>query len=473
MRTAAAVVAAAVALAVAPAGSAAPSFAPNDPLASRQWYLAADHAFDFWPAPPILPPLKDAIVDSGIDGGHPEFAGRIAAAKSFVSGSPSPLVDTEGHGTFVAGLIGAALNNAQGIAGIAFSSQLVIAKAVGTGGIALIASETAAIRWAVDQGARVINISLAGLRDPRDPHRDTYSEFEQQAIDYATRHGALVVAAVGNGDEAPSQPWPYASYPAALPHVVGVAAYGPLGAVPAFSDRDAVFDDVGAPGQTILSTFPRALTAKFPACGEQGYSSCGPSAYRRGDGTSFSAPQVTATAALLFALNPGLRPEQVSTLIERSAVDASAANGCSACRRGRDPLTGWGKLDIAAALGATARTLPPPDALEPNDDAGARAVAIPGRRVNATLDFWDDPRDVYAVRLKRGARLVARLTSTGIRPGLVLWKPRTATVVTSRGGRLIAAHGASRILYRAPAAGVYYLEVRLRRPGTARYTLSR
>ena len=100
-------------------------------------------------------------------------------------------------------------------------------------------------------------------------------------------------------------------------------------------------------------------------------------------------------------------------------------------------------------------------------------VAFPGRRLSATLDYWDDPRDVYAVRLKRGARLVARLTSTGTPPGLVLWKPGTATVVTSRGGRLIAAQGASRVSYRARSAGVYYLEVRVRRPGTTRYTLSR
>src|SRR5207244_1545182 len=198
-------------------------------------------------------------------------AGRVVAAKSFVGGSA--LTDEQGHGTFVAGEIAAATNNGVGIAGIAFPAKLVIAKVVRGDEIPL-GAETAAIRWAVGQGARVINLSLGGLRDPGDPLRHTVPPVEASAIDYAVAHGVVVVAAVGNGDQAPRTPWPYASYPAALPHVIGVSAYARDGSVPSFSNRDAVFNDLTAPGQDILSTLPRSLTASRPGCVDQGYSDC-------------------------------------------------------------------------------------------------------------------------------------------------------------------------------------------------------
>ena len=97
------------------------SFAPKDPLAPRQWYLGYTKAFEAWPEPPSLAAVRVAIVDSGIDADHPEFAGRIAGAQTFVGGSAR--VDEHGHGTFVAGVIAANLND-QGIAGIAFPAQL-------------------------------------------------------------------------------------------------------------------------------------------------------------------------------------------------------------------------------------------------------------------------------------------------------------------------------------------------------------
>src|SRR5262249_41162136 len=140
---------------------------------------------------------------------------------SFVGGDPC--TDTEGHGTFVTGIIAANLDN-QGIVGIAYSAQLLIAKVVRSDGTIPLQAEADAIRWATDSGARVINLSLGGVRDPAFPTRDTYSPLEASAVAYAVSKGVLLVAAVGNGDEAYSQPWPYASYPAALPHVVGVGA---------------------------------------------------------------------------------------------------------------------------------------------------------------------------------------------------------------------------------------------------------
>jgi hypothetical protein len=449
------------------AASAGASFAPNDPLAAKQWYLPQDHAFDLWSEGlPALPGdgVRVAVIDSGIDGGHPDLAGRVVASKSFVGGSP--LADEQGHGTFVAGVIAASTNNGLGIAGIAFPAKLVVAKVVRADREIPLEAETAAIRWAVGQGARVINLSLGGLRDPTDPLRDTYSPLEARAVEYAVRHGAVVVAAVGNADQAPRVPWPFASYPAALPHVIGVSALARDGSVPSFSDRDAVFNDIAAPGQDIFSTLPRRITAGRPGCADQGYSDCGPSDYLHASGTSFAAPQVSAAAALLLASNPALRPDQVSAILERTADDANASNGCRRCPLLRDSLSGWGRLNITRALGALAGPLPPPDRYEPNDDAGAQAFTLWGRsvRTRATLDYWDDPVDVYRVRMAAGQRLAVTVRGPGRSDvTLALWKPGTTTVSGAARPlvRKASPGAAKQISYRAPAGGWYDLEVRL------------
>src|SRR5207253_310566 len=110
-----------------------PSFVPSDPLATKQYYLTQDHAFDaFGDTLPVLNPVRVAIIDSGIDYTHPEFPhNRIWALRSFVGGSA--MTDEQGHGTFIAGEIAAAINNNEGIAGIAFPAQLLIAKIAGPG----------------------------------------------------------------------------------------------------------------------------------------------------------------------------------------------------------------------------------------------------------------------------------------------------------------------------------------------------
>ncbi|MDX6410697.1 MAG: serine protease, partial [Gaiellaceae bacterium] len=450
------------------------AFTPTDPLAPKQWYLQQDHAFDAWADVPPLAPVPVAIIDSGIDLTHPDLAPKITLARSFVGGSAN---DQAGHGTFVAGEIAATLDNNEGIAGIAFPAQLIVAKVVRPDLSISLEAEAEAIRWAADQGARVINLSLGGLRDPRNPDRDTYSPLEAAAVDYAASRGAVLVAAVGNGDQAPQTPWPFASYPAALPHVIGVSALAHDGSVPAFSDRDAIYNDLAAPGQDIYSTLPRALTRQNPTCPNQGYSDCGPDDYKHAEGTSFAAPQVAAGAALLIAQDPALTASQVSTLLERTADDVNASNGCPRCPLLRDSFTGWGRLNIAKALAVLAKGSPPPaDAYETNDDAGPQAKRIYGtpRQLKATIDYWDDPIDVYAVALKPGKRLTATLTGPpGTNVELFLWSPQTQTVTTyPQAGIPVAKSTKSGALqalaYRAPRGhgGVYYLEAKITAPGT-------
>jgi subtilase family protein len=455
------------------------AFAPNDPLAVRQWYLTRIHAFDAWPQMPSLENVRVAILDSGVDSGHPELQNQIIDGRSFVSSSWEN--DTNGHGTFVAGEIAAALNNGQGIAGVGFPVDLLIAKIVRSDGTISPDAEARAIHWAVDHDARVINMSFGGVRDPHDLSRDTYSQLEAAAVQYAVSKGVLVVAAVGNADSAPSEPWGYAGYPAALPHVLGVSSLGRDGTVPSFSNRDSRYNDISAPGEGIFSTLPRGLTnAARPSCVLQGYSDCGPMEFRRGEGTSFSAPQVSAGAALLFATNPALQADQVMNILTRTALDAYPDTGCVRCTNGRDALTGWGLLDIGSAVRQLDNPLPEPDHYEANDQPSTAASlwGRKGQRIHATIDYWDDREDVYKIRLRRGQILVARLRGpAGTDTNLFLWKPGTTTIRSAAADRrLLAAQSKSpgsleRIRLRVKRGGWYYLVVKATTPGSGRYAL--
>ena len=473
MRRAFALGAAAAALAT-PAAAVAAVALPNDPLAQRQWYLGRDRALDVFDAAKQLFPVRVAVIDSGIDLGHPELRGRVVAKKSFVGGTTS---DDVGHGTFVAGEIAAITDNGVGIAGLAPPARLVIAKVVRSDGTIAPKAEARAIRWAVRQRARVINLSLGSTRDPRNSGNNGYSSAERRAIEFAVRRGVLVVAAVGNGNDAPTKPWPYASYPAAFPHVLGVSAYGKTGRVPMFSNRDGQYVDLTAPGMDIVSLFPRSLTKSDPSCLEQGYSLCGTKEYRHADGTSFSSPQVAAAAALLLGEIPVLRPDQVSEILRTTATDATPANGCDDCGPGPDALTGFGRLDIGRAMDTLTAGAPAADRLEPNDDVGPRAALV-DRKLNTrpTLDWWDDPTDIYRVYLRRGQRMSVVVRSTNVDPSLLLWKPglhRLADVRSDlRARRSIHAFGVpERISYRSHKSGWYYVQVKLARPGFGPYRI--
>ena len=460
------------------------AFVPNDPLAAKQWHLTATRAFDFWDTSALalaLPPVRVAIIDSGVDATHPDLVNKIVegGTKSFVGGSAT--VDNEGHGTFVAGLIAATVDNTAGIAGMAATAELLIAKVVVGGDVIDVEAEAKAIRWAVQNDAKVINLSLGGLRDPRDPDRDTFSPLEAAAVAYAYGKGVVVIAAVGNAEQGATTAWPYASYPAALPHVLGVSALARDGSVPLFSNRDKIYNDIAAPGAGIVSTVPLELTAPFKECLDQGFSSCGPDEWRKGEGTSFAAPQVTAAAAVLLAVRPNLRPEQVTALLTETARDVSAATGCQICPTRRDAFTGWGRLDVTAALRQLVFGLiPPRDGFEPNDDAGTEAAQLwgPTRRLEATLDFWDDQNDVYAIRLRRGQPVFVSVRGpAGTDTNLILWERGTKHVddlaSVGRVARQSARPGPHEHLqYRAPTTGTYYVQVKLGSRGAGKYKLA-
>ncbi len=266
--------------------------------------------------------------------------------------------------------------------------------------------------------------------------------------------------------------------------MIGVSAIGQNGSVPAFSNRDQVYNDIAAPGENLLSTVPREMTAQRPNCAEQGYSTCGTDEFARAIGTSFAAPQVAAAAALVRSVRPDLKPEQVTSLLERTADDVNPSTGCKACPLLRDKFTGWGTLNVQRALqvATSGGVLPPPDSFEPNDDAGAWAYPMWGRKgrtVTASLDYWDDQVDVYSVVVRAGQRLYARLNGPGRSDvAVALWRPGTTRVdgltapLAQRAALSARVGRQERLAFTARRGGTYYIEVKLQTPGAGEYTLS-
>ena len=208
---------------------------PNDPSYLQQWNLAAIHAKEAWQWFPgryltsslNLERVRIAILDSGADCTHPDFANAGNTSTDTLQGGqlnwfqsnawrpttvPSPACawqDDNGHGTIVAGIVGAATNNATGVASLGSMLELAIYKVTGPDGLTTDAALATNITYAVGGGARVINLSLG---------QQGYSETLQQAIDYAWVRNVIVIAALGNdGTTSPS-------YPAGNHHVIGVGA---------------------------------------------------------------------------------------------------------------------------------------------------------------------------------------------------------------------------------------------------------
>ena len=283
-----------------------------------------------------------------------------------------------------------------------------------------------AIEWAVDQGARVINMSLGGVRDPLDASVDTYSPLEAAAVDYAVRRNVVVVAAVGTATR-PSSPWRFASYPAALPHVLGVAALAQRRLAGVLEPRPDLHRHRGT-GRGHPVDLPARADSRIPGLRSRATRAAG-GQWRSAEGTSFAAPQVSAAAAALLGQRPSLRAEQVVALLTRTAVDANASTGCRTCPLGRDRYTGFGRVDVTSALQALDGLLPGRDRYEPNDDAGPayRALYPVADRRDARL--LGRPAGRLPRPAAEGQRMYAGLTGpprTDV--NLMLWAPGTTRV---------------------------------------------
>jgi thermitase len=267
--------------------------APNDPYFGYQWSLAKVQASSAWDITTGSPGVTVAVLDTGVDFSHPDLQGKIVASVNFSDSTTAS--DVNGHGTHVAGIVGAATNNGQGIAGLGYNTTVVNVKVMGdngTGGYSRIAQ---GIVWAADHGAKVINMSLGG---------PFYSSALEDAVDYAWGKGVVVVAAAGN--DASNTPF----YPAAFANVIAVASTDRSDMLAPSSDfGDWV--DVAAPGGNIYSTLPNSDYASL-------------------SGTSVASPHVAGLAGLVFTRvtdsnGDGLLNDEVRSCIEQYADDIGIA----------------------------------------------------------------------------------------------------------------------------------------------------
>jgi subtilisin family serine protease len=293
-----------------PDGIAQSAFVPNDPSVTSgvEWHLAKVQAPQAWDITHGDTNLVIAILDSGINGAHPDLSGRIVPGFNFVSGT-TDTTDDFGHGTAVAGVALAAGNNSVGVAGVAFGCSILPVKVVNGSGFAYYSTIADGIHYAVDQGARVINISIAG---------SSPSITLQEAVDYAWSNNVIVVAAAGNNSTSDPQ------YPAACDHVVAVSATEPDDSLAPFSSFGS-YVSLSAPGDNIWTT-QRDLADPYGS-------------WR---GTSFASPLVAAVAGLVASANPALSNGQIVSLIETAADDIGAA--------GNDLMSGYGRVNALQSV---------------------------------------------------------------------------------------------------------------------------
>lgn len=249
--------------------------------------------------------VKVCILDTGIDQDHLDLAANIVGGKNFVASgkklNTANWNDDNGHGTHVAGTI-AAIDNEIGVIGVAPQASLLAAKVLDRNGDGYVSNLVAGIDYCLNQGAKVISMSLATTSDVQALH---------DISDVAYANGVLLVAAAGNEYGSP------VGYPAAYDSVIAVSASDA-------NDNLAAFSNIGpeiefaAPGTAIISTWNNGL-------------------YNTIQGTSMATPHVSGVAALAFEKYPGLSNVEIRTVMQNTADDLGAV--------GKDNYFGYGLID--------------------------------------------------------------------------------------------------------------------------------
>ena len=321
---------------------------PNDPQFEKQFGLTQMHAPEAWTAS-RGDGVTIAIVDSGVDTAHPDLKDKLVAGRDFADGDDNPDDDSSardgsgapvrGHGTHVAGITAAITDNGVGIAGVAPASRIMPIKAFtsGSGSILGFTAVPESIRYAVDNGAKVINLSLGTFTTGV-----SIIGFIEAPCADALRRGTLCVVAAGNDGDRTS------GYPKDFPGIV-VAAGTARGNRAGFSQRADTQWSIMAPGQTIRSTVPV----------EDG-------SYGDKSGTSMAAPHVAGQAALVYAK---LKPPATAAGT-RQVIDAIIGSAVVS----KDPGAGAGLADAAGSVGVEVAASAPTSS---GDDDGGPATTAP------------------------------------------------------------------------------------------------
>jgi thermitase len=302
----------------------------NDPYFASEYHLAKTGATTAWNTTQGAG-MTIAILDSGVDTGHPDLAANMLAGYNFVDNNTN-VADVCGHGTAVAGSAAAVSNNSQGVAGVAGQAKILpvrIASVDGSGGCtAYISTIVSGITYAADRGARIVNLSYGPL---------VSSASIQNAASYLKSKGGLLFVSAGNSGA------DLATTPTSTMVVVSATDSGD--------------------SRTSWSNYGAAVTLAAPGAGIWTTSRGG--SYGTWNGTSFSAPVAAGVGALVMAANPSLTNQAVENLLYSTATDLGAA--------GRDANFGYGRVNAAAAVAAA---LPKPAVTDTT--APSAAIASPG-----------------------------------------------------------------------------------------------
>ncbi|MGN9777131.1 S8 family peptidase [Micromonospora sp. H33] len=321
----------------------------NDPLYDKQWGLRQIHAEQAWRTSTGAG-VVIAVVDTGVDLGHPDLKAKLVPGATFIDCGPTSCGNgdwrgpngkpdaSDEHGTHVAGIAAAATGNGVGVAGAAPDAKIMPVKVLeaGSGSFADIA---AGIRYAVDHGAKVINLSLGALPGAQALTLTGLESAATEAIAYAQAKGVAVIAAAGN------ETAPLCGTPAWEAGALCVAATDRNEVKAAYSNLGVKLDlkAVAAPGgagtlncdDDVWSTVPRGT----------GSADCGQGEYDAYAGTSMATPYVAGVAALLFAQQRSL-DNVYSVLMSTSRTPVLGLRGVYT------PLYGWGIVDAQAAVAA-------------------------------------------------------------------------------------------------------------------------
>jgi serine protease len=311
---------------------AAPVTAPltGDSVRDEQWHLKTLNVAGAWTYS-SGEGVTVAVIDSGVDANHVDLVGQVLPGLDLVSGDGDGRTDPVGHGTTVSALIAGRGDDSAGVVGIAPKSKILPVRVLDQENRyddALIVAK--AVRWAVDHGASVINLSLGG---------NGSSAALAAALDYAFAKDVVVVACTGNATPSgTTDVW----YPAREPGVIAVAGLE--------RSADTLWSGSITGKQTVVAApATQLLGAK-------------PDGYWRVQGTSFAAPMVSGTAALIRSRWPTMSAPEVINRIIHTARDLGEP--------GRDPVYGFGVIDPTAALTADVPGVPRSNPLDTTSSPG-------------------------------------------------------------------------------------------------------
>ena len=281
--------------------------------------------------------VKVAILDTGIDNADGEFTGRIIGCQNDFAGTTN-CQDDNGHGTHVAGIVGATGVNSAA-KGVAPGVSYLIDKVLDSSGNGDLSQVITGIEWAVSHNAQVISMSLgASTATTTQPNCDNDFPTLTSAVNAAVNAGVTVVVAAGNFGDVGSGD---VAIPACISSVIAVGAVDSTDTIASFSSIGPPMQDHGisAPGISIFSTVPTG------SCQH-----CAPSGYTTLSGTSMATPHVAGTVALMLEANPGLSPAKIRSILFNTACSSGTSPSCQSITGVPNVTYGSGRVDALRAV---------------------------------------------------------------------------------------------------------------------------